>query len=184
MVKWESAGKVWDDSADVGCDKHKILDLLAVKAIGELEQETFETRKAKHALLHGKICSELQNCCKDFIKSIEVARYAYADLLLHKRGARNLFFDKDNRHILGDMQLIQNALFWRAKILSDDKHVRYMANACRIKFPTRGLGNKDCLGRSNGEFSEILSKVARAGGGNGSLLHHGRNLPTLLARIR
>jgi len=133
ILAWEKSGKIWNDSKSVDEDKVRVLELLGVPSIENLEQETYEVRQAKHALLSEQIRIQRDDCLKDFIISIQVARYAYARLLIDRHKARNEFSALDNRHVLGDMQLIQNALFWDAAILSKDKAVRLMSGYCGIK---------------------------------------------------
>jgi hypothetical protein len=133
MIAWEKAGKIWNDSQSVNEEKIETLKLLGVSSIVQLEQETYETRQAKHHSLTERIRVERGSCFKDFMMSNQVSRYAFARLLLNRRKARNEFSAPSKRHLLGDMQLIQNALFWNAAVLSHDGGVRMMAQFCGIK---------------------------------------------------
>jgi hypothetical protein len=125
--------KIWDDSKSVNEEKQTVLELVGVEKINDVEQFGRQERESKKAELVNKICAELPKCPKDFIMSIQVSRYVYAILLIFKEAARNNFSKPAYRHVLGDMQLIQNALFWDAAILSEDWQVRYMAPLCKLK---------------------------------------------------
>ena len=67
-----------------------------------------------------------------FLESNDVSRYAYARLLLASRKARGEFADADYPAVFGDRDLIQNALFLSAGILSGDKAVKKMARFCNL----------------------------------------------------
>lgn len=100
--------------------KREILRLLKVKSIEELPK--------KNAL--ASLQAELQNfitgaaplCHLHWGNSIEVACHCYALLVIQDRQIRNEFAKSasDYPNVLGDTALVQNALFLRAGILSDD----------------------------------------------------------------
>ncbi len=139
ILKGDNCGVRFDYSWSINEEKKKLLRILGVEDISHLERETHQTRSSKHTAFLDRIRCEQPKCFKDFIKSIEVARYAYADLLLNRKNARNLFGANHNPNVFGDCELIQNALFWNAQILSNDNGVRYMANRCGVRFPIRPL---------------------------------------------
>lgn len=132
MAKSEKT-KNWNDSKSVSEERQKILEQLNVANIDDVEKFTHQQREAKKTELLNKIYDDLPKCAGDFIISIQVSRYAYAILLIFKKTARSLFSKPKNRNVLGDMQLIQNALFWDAAILSEDWQVHYMAPLCKLK---------------------------------------------------
>jgi hypothetical protein len=119
-----------DTSQSIAEEKTKILSLLETSAIEEAGLT--ENRSLKDRELRMCIERECERCFKDFLKSIEVARYAYARLLLTSQKTRSDFVKIDYPNVFGDTHLIQNALFFNAGILSGDKNVKKMARFCGI----------------------------------------------------
>jgi hypothetical protein len=86
---------------------------------------------ASAGLLH-QIQSKGARCFKDYRQCIEVARLCFALLLIEDREARRRFNSKGSVNGFGDAALIKDALFFNAKILSNDFGVRRMARYCGI----------------------------------------------------
>ena len=111
----------WNRTNSIAEEKEKVLALLYVKQMEEL----------KH-LLEGKI----PECFKQFWGSDDVARLAYARLLLGQdhvsSQARKEFADQNYANVFGDVHLIQNALFFDAGLASNDRAVKRMAHFCGL----------------------------------------------------
>lgn len=130
MNQWIDSGSPWDDSASINEGKQTILSLLSVATIEKLHSMEYALRTSKANALHAAVEERIQLWFKDFEESRRVAEYAYAILLLDNAAARRDFAALGNKNVFGDMQLIQNALFWQADILSQDHAVRMMAKCC------------------------------------------------------
>ena len=86
---------------------------------------------ARSSLLK-QIQSKALRCFKDYRQSIETARLCFALLLIEDPEARHLFNSKGSVNGFGDAALIKDALFFNAKILSNDFGVKRMAGYCGI----------------------------------------------------
>ncbi len=72
-------------------------------------------------------------CVNNYLKAIDIARRCYALLLMEKIKIRNEFASPDYDNVFGDTTAIQNALFLKAAILSEDKQLRRMAGYVRLE---------------------------------------------------
>lgn len=125
----------WDTSQSIADEKEKVLSLLGINRIEEVAQ--LPNRRLKDEELRLSIERERPKCFKRFWESNDVSRFAYARLLLEmkrtSRQARKEFAKADYPHVFGDRDLIQNALFFSAGILSRDKGVKEMARLCGLQ---------------------------------------------------
>ncbi len=106
-------------------ERRCILDLLHVKRIGDLPLRN--KIEAVEAEILEFVRDRAPLCRYDWWRSVEVARRCYALLLIQKGGIRTEFADPAYRHVFGDVTLVQNALFLRAGILSNDHAPKRMA---------------------------------------------------------
>src|SRR5439155_23654486 len=120
----------WDTSTSIAEEKAKVLALLGVSRIEEVVEP--KARRVKDEAFRLSIERGRNQCFKDFWKSNDVSRCAYACLLLASRSARNEFADVDYANVFGDWHLVQNALFLNAEILSRDNGVKRMAKLCGL----------------------------------------------------
>jgi len=89
-------------------------------------------------VLYVDIRSKCGSCFANMYSSIEVARRAFALLLINSEKARQNFRKKGPSNGFQDAGLVANALFFRAAILSEDEGVGQMARYCEVK-PYRRL---------------------------------------------
>ena len=126
-----AAGKIrWDNSQSIVDEKGKILSVLGLEHIDAVRQ--LECSREKADELQAFIDVERSRCYKDFWKSNDVIRRAYARLLLCTEKARGEFQKPDYTNLFGDCHLIQNAMFLNAAVLSRDKDVKKMARFCHV----------------------------------------------------
>lgn len=127
----------WSSSESIADEKDKILSLLSIKRIKEIER--MPDWQMKDEQLSLSIECQKSGCFKRFWESNEVARLAYARLLLGRksvsRKTRAEFACPNNPNVFGDLHLIQNALFFNAGFASNDKAVMTMARFCGLPFP-------------------------------------------------
>lgn len=127
----DGGGKLWDTSEAVLVEKKRILALLETNSIKQLKVESIQKKDAE---LAAYLVSNLRKCFKNFDQSEIAARYGYARLLLRSPRTRNEFEMQDYPNVFGDLQLVQNALFLQASILSKDKGVHKMARFCGVPY--------------------------------------------------
>jgi hypothetical protein len=127
---FDSMRAKWDTNYSVRASKGKALSLLKIQAIDELG------RPSQHLQLDDSLKATIERerpqCPLDFWRSEEVAMHAFARLLIRSQRARNEF-TSEGPNLFGDEQLIQNALFLGAKILSKDNNVHTMAGYCGVR---------------------------------------------------
>jgi hypothetical protein len=138
LRKFEQQGREkakWSSTKSIADEKEKVLSLLSIKRIEEVEQIPdwqMEDEELRLSIEHKK-----PECFKRFWESNDVARLAYARLLLGRKSvskrARNEFADSHYPNVFGDLHLIQNALFFNAGFASNDKAVRTMARFCGLR---------------------------------------------------
>ena len=85
--------------------------------------------------LFAAIRSQLANCFSNLCASANVARQAFALLLINNQTAKRNFIEKGPINGFHDAALIGNALFFRAEVLSCDEGVREMARYCGVRTP-------------------------------------------------
>jgi hypothetical protein len=71
-----------------------------------------------------------RDCFHNYVVAADVAEFCYAALLLESDDVGEKTrkeFDSSGRNIFGDTRLIQNALWLKSRILSDDRAVRRVA---------------------------------------------------------
>jgi hypothetical protein len=120
-------------------ERQAILSILGLGQLSEVKQRKLWVEA--NARLRGGLHSRRGASFRDFRTSIEASREAYACLLFEDQGVRNEFLDEEKRNVFGDLELIQNALFFGAELLSANyKHVGFMAELLGLKcwgrFPT------------------------------------------------
>lgn len=75
--------------------------------------------------------SKSHECCRDYQLSMNIAGLCYAALLLERdevgKKTRSEFSDPKRRNVLGDVLLFRDALWFNARILSNDRAVTRMA---------------------------------------------------------
>lgn len=125
-----SSGARWDTSDSIADEKTRVLKLLGISRVEELDQ--IQNRREKDAALRSQIERERPKCFKDFWKSNDVARCACACLLLCSHKGRSDFTRSGYSNLFGDCHLIQNALFLNAGVLSRDTGVKQMAKFCHV----------------------------------------------------
>ena len=90
-----------------------------------------ELRQKVKAQIVELIRSQAPSCVSRYMPAAEIAMLCYAALLLEEdeigTKTRNEFHDATRRNVLGDTRLIQNALWFNARILSSDGAVTRMA---------------------------------------------------------
>jgi len=121
----------WNTSKSIAEEKEKVLLLLAGNRIEEVQQ--IQNRREKDEELRLSTEHKKAECFKRFWESNDVARIAYARLLLTSPKARNEFANSNYPNVFGDLHLIQNALFFNAGFASNDKAVRTMARFCGLQ---------------------------------------------------
>ena len=128
----------WNRTKSIAEEKEKVLALLSVNRMEELKH--LIDRRAKDRELCHCIERNITECFKRFWGSDEVARLAYARLLLGQdhvsREARKEFEDPNYPNVFGDVHLIQNALFFNAGFASHDRAVTRMARFCGLPMLT------------------------------------------------
>ena len=124
----------WDTSESIAHEKGKVLALLGVNCIEEVVR--LPNRESKDEELRRSVERERSKCFKRFWESNDVSRFAYARLLLGadrlSRQARREFVERAYPNVFGDRDLIQNALFFNAGVLSKDRGVKKMARLCDL----------------------------------------------------
>jgi hypothetical protein len=124
----------WNRTKSIGEEKEKVLVLLCVKRMEELK--AVHNWRAKDEKLRLCIEETKPECFKRFWRSDDVARLAYARLLLGQAHvsseARKEFADPNYPNVFGDVHLIQNALFFNAGLASNDRAVKRMARFCGL----------------------------------------------------
>jgi hypothetical protein len=89
-----------------------------------------EFTERKKAQLVGTIRSKAAGCFANYANACEIASFCYAALLLEPDmigvKTRDEFCDPNRRNVFGDTRLIQNALWLKARILSNDGAVKRM----------------------------------------------------------
>jgi hypothetical protein len=136
----------WSSLKSIADEKNKVLALLSASRIEEVEQVT--NRQMEDEKLRLLIEQKKPGCFKRFWESNDVARLAYARLLLGRksvsRKTRNEFADPNNPNVFGDLHLIQNALFFNAGFASNDKAVMTMARLCGLPRLEPPVSNGHC----------------------------------------
>ena len=125
----EKEKRTWDTSESIAEEKAKVLALLGVSRVEEVGTVVWSPKDAE---LRTGIERDRGTCFSDFWKSNDVSLRAYARLLLVSRRARNEFAEADNPNVFGDADLVQDALFLNAGILSKDRAVQKMARFCGV----------------------------------------------------
>jgi len=124
----------WNRTKSIAEEKEKVLALLSVKRLEELKH--LLDRRAKDGELRLCIEGKIPECINRFWGSDEVARLAFARLLLGQdhisSEARKEFGDRNYANVFGDVHLIQNALFFNAGVASNDRAVKRMARFCGL----------------------------------------------------
>jgi hypothetical protein len=119
----------WNTSKSIADEKAKVLSLLSVNRIEEIDM--MPDQQMKDEELCFSIERKKPECFKRFWESNDVSRFAYARLLLGRkrvsRKARKDFAISNYPNVFGDRDLIQNALFFNAGYASGDKAVEKMA---------------------------------------------------------
>lgn len=110
--------------------KNLVLQKLSLSNIKCLPPAPF--RERKRLKLIEVVRENAQNCFKNYTMGVEVATLCYAALLLEPdedrvgKKTRKEFQEAGRRNVFGDTRLIQNALWLKARILSDDGAVKRM----------------------------------------------------------
>lgn len=118
-------------------EKMSILEKLGMTQMSELK----ETKRMHQAAdnLKNSLKQKAKDSFRDFRKCIDVAERAYGILLADSQSALNEFRQSDphDRNVFGDTEVIQNALFFGATVLSTNhKHVGKMAEYCGLDYRT------------------------------------------------
>ena len=111
-------------TAAIAMEKSAVLTILGIDAIANLAPRKALANQEKQRLEFIKFAAPLSR--NHWNLSAEVARRCYSLLLVQKRKIRNEFDDPNNPNLFGDTALVQNALFLRASILSDDYAAKTM----------------------------------------------------------
>ena len=129
----------FDSSWSIADEKKKLLALLSVNQIEEIEQmPELPDRQKKDDEFRLEIDRQKPKCFKRFWESNDVARLAYARLLLFSSKLRGEFAKPNYGNVFGDLHLIQNALFFAAGFASEDWAVKRMATYCKLlRFETQ-----------------------------------------------
>ncbi|HTD68686.1 MAG TPA: hypothetical protein VK846_19360 [Candidatus Limnocylindria bacterium] len=115
---------------DIVNRKKAILRILGVDHLSLLPSKNH--CRAKDEALKQQVHAGLGQCTGRFRKCVELSEDAYARLLIAEQSARHAFLDEGRVNTFGDTNLIQNALFFGAGVLSTDSDVRFMASVCRL----------------------------------------------------
>lgn len=121
----------WDTSESIADEKQRVLTLLGVDRI--VPTQRIPSWQTKDQKLRLSIERDRSKCFGRFWESNDVARYAYARLLIGSRKARNEFVEPAYPNVFGDRDVIQNALFFNADVLCKDEAVKTMARYCGIQ---------------------------------------------------
>jgi hypothetical protein len=113
----------------VRSEKENMLSFLEMTDIAHLPP--IEATERQKAGIVEYVRSIGPKCCGDFRLSMNIAGLCYTALLLERdevgKKTRNEFSDVNRRNVLGDVLLFRDALWLRARILSNDAAVRRMA---------------------------------------------------------
>jgi hypothetical protein len=122
----ESERERW---AQVLCEKENILSVLKIADIENLP--SVEVSEQTKSGIIQYVRSAGPKCFTDYQSSMNVAGLCYAALLLERdnvgKKTRSEFNDPNRRNVLGDVLLLRDALWLKARILSNDGAVRRMA---------------------------------------------------------
>lgn len=116
---------------DIGAEKDAVLSIIRVTDIASLPAP--RELEGPRADLLASIRAGVSACVNNYLKAIDIARRCYALLLMEKIKIRNEFASPDYDNVFGDTTAIQNALFLKAAILSEDKQLRRMAGYVRLE---------------------------------------------------
>jgi len=123
----------WNSSQSIADEKEKVLSLLSIKRIEEIDQMPARQRQTEDEKLRLSIERNKPRCFKRFWESNDVARFAYSRLLLFSKKTRNEFANANYPNVFGDLHLVQNALFFNAEFASNDAAVMKMAKYCGLQ---------------------------------------------------
>jgi hypothetical protein len=122
----ESERERW---AQVRREKENVLSVLEIADIENLAPVE-DTDQRKSGIVQ-YVRSASPKCFMDYQCSMNVAGLCYAALLLERdnvgKNTRIEFSDPNRRNVLGDVLLLRDALWFKARILSNDGAVRRMA---------------------------------------------------------
>lgn len=108
----------------IAMEKSAILTILGVDAMANLPPRKALAHQEKQLLELIKEAAPLSR--HHWNRAAKVARHCYSLLLLQDREVRHDFDRPDKPNLFGDAALVQNALFLRASILSDDYAAKRM----------------------------------------------------------
>lgn len=115
--------------AAVQNDKKEILSFLNVADIANVPSGEAAEQKQSDMVQH--IRSSGPSCCGNYMLSQVIAMGCYAALLLEQddvgKKTRDEFSDPKRRNVFGDLCVIRDALWFKARILSNDRAVARMA---------------------------------------------------------
>ena len=116
-------------TVQVQTEKDNILSFLNLTDIADLPPAEV-TEQIKSGIVQ-HVRSAGPKCFKDYLYSMNIAGLCYAALLLERddvgKKTRNEFSDPNRRNLLGDVLLFRDALWFKARILSNDRAVARMA---------------------------------------------------------
>ncbi len=110
---------------NIRAEKDAVRSIIGVTDIASLPAPR-ELQGARADLL-AFIRAGVPTCVNQYLKAVDIARHCYALLLMEKLAIRTEFASPDYDNVFGDTAAIQNALFLKAAILSEDKQLRRMA---------------------------------------------------------
>ena len=126
----QNEGAHWDTGEGLDASKSEVLRILGIKSSEDLSRLGSTDTPQR---LQARVRTLRHQCFRDFPLSWSVALHAYAHLLCFFTKARNEFLRPSYLNLLGDAQLVQNALYLYADILSRDEAVKRMARTCEIQ---------------------------------------------------
>ncbi len=123
-----------DRMAQVRNEKENILSCLEMTNIANLPPVEVTEQKKSEIIKY--IHSASAGCFRDYRSSMNIAGLCYAALLLERdnvgKKTRDEFSTPNRRNLLGDVLLLRDALWFKARILSNDGAVRRMAEYVAI----------------------------------------------------
>jgi len=130
MVQWE-----YDRKRTIEHERRQVLDLLGVKTISDLPPPEHSVELMKKLVAFIK--SNARRCLFNWELSAYVARHSYALLLAeHFPKIHEEIAEREYWNVFGDTQILKDALFLEAGILSGDKALARMGGYCGLECVT------------------------------------------------
>jgi hypothetical protein len=119
--------------------KKKILSLVELENVENLPPAAVTERRKSGAIRY--VRREALKCFSDYSRSMNLAAICYAALLLERDAigekTRKEFSDQNRRNVFGDVLLFRDALWFKSRILSNDRAIvrmsEYVATMPEIK---------------------------------------------------